>query len=456
MAKDDIDDDIIHFNVPVDKSHLYIDNTKTNHNFKFNGVIPMEATQEQVFEKIGRPAVMNALDGFNSTLFAVWADGVGGKTFTITGGAERYVDRGIIPRSLSLLFAEFAARPEAQFTCHISYFQIYQGKGYDLLNEEHNGKNFLDMPKVGMQEDEWGNAIMKNLTMHLCNSEEDALNLLFLGDVNRAYASTAMNETSSRSHCLFTVSLEAKKPGSDMVTRSKLHLVDLAGSERVKKSGASGQTFNEATYINTSLFYLEMVIVALHERREFVPYRNSFLTTVLRDSLGGNCKTIMIANISAEEQHTSETIGTCRFAQRVAAIKNEAIINEDMDPRLQISRLKDELKRQKGEIEFLKGEAGEGQPLTEAERADLFEKVKAYVADRDPAAELNLAPLTLNKIKDAFAVFKNLVLEARQNQGEGGGGKLQIAPNLAGTDAEGLLRQIETLKQTLQEKDNEI
>jgi len=328
------------------------------------------------------------------------------------------------------------------------------------LDEKNSGSNFQNMPSVKIMEDEWGNSIMQNLGMHLCNSEEDALNLLFLGDVNRAYASTNMNETSSRSHCIFTISIEGRKTGSDMVMRSKLHLVDLAGSERVKKSGATGKTFNEATYINTSLFYLEMVIVALHEKREHIPYRNSFLTSVLRDSLGGNCKTIMIANINAEESHTSETIGTCRFAQRVASIKNEAIINEDMDPSLQIKRLKDEVKRLKGEVDFLKGESGEGDTLTDEERENLIQKCKEYVDDTDPYAELNVSPLTLVKIKDCFAILKNLVLEARRH---GGGGvanankdSAYVAPDIAGTDSAELLKQIAALKKKLQERENEI
>lgn len=462
MKKDEFDDNVIHFNIPVDKSYLYVDNSKTNYNFKFDAVFPMNATQEEVFNKVGRPAVMNALEGYNSTVFAYGQTG-SGKTFTITGGSERYVDRGIIPRSLSLMFAEFQTRADYQFTAHISYFQIYMERGYDLLDEKSGGANFQSMPSVKLMEDEWGNAIMQNLTMHLCRTEEDALNLLFLGDVNRAYASTAMNETSSRSHCIFTISIEGKKPGSDMVKRSKLHLVDLAGSERIKKSGADGQTLKEAQYINKSLFFLEMVIVALHEKatkgKDFIPYRNSFLTTVLRDSLGGNCKTIMIANISGEEQHTHETVGTCRFAQRVASIKNEAIINEDMDPSLMIKRLKDEVKRLKGEVDFLKGESGEGDMLTDEERENLIQRCKEYVDNPDPYAELNVSPLTLVKIKDCFAILKNFVLEARQNgpsEGKSANSGEDVSASGAGSDVEDLLRQIKELKKKNQERENEI
>ena len=140
-----------------------------------------------------------------------------------------------------------------------------------------------------MLEDEDGNYHLKNLSMHPASSEEDALNCLFLGDTNRAISETDMNQASSRSHCIFTISIEGRSTGSDTVTRSKLHLVDLAGSERVHKTSTSGQTLREAKYINSSLFYLEMVIVALHEKsksgRTHIPYRNSMMTSVLRDSL---------------------------------------------------------------------------------------------------------------------------------------------------------------------------
>jgi kinesin family member 6/9 len=126
--------------------------------------------------------------------------------------------------------------------------------------------------------------------MHVADTEEDALNLLFMGDTNRAIAETPMNMASSRSHCIFTFAIEARMTGGDKVRRSKLHLVDLAGSERVGKTNSSGSVLQEAKYINGSLFFLEMVIVALYEKatkgRQHIPYRNSMMTSVLRDSLG--------------------------------------------------------------------------------------------------------------------------------------------------------------------------
>ncbi|KAG9336838.1 hypothetical protein JZ751_003186 [Albula glossodonta] len=184
-------------------------------------------------------------------------------------------------------------------------------------------------------EDEDQNIHLKNLSIQQSANEEEALNLLFLGDTNRMIAETPMNQASTRSHCIFTVHVCSREPGSSMLRRSKLHLVDLAGSERVGKTGVGGQLLTEAKYINLSLHYLEQVIIALSEKnRTHIPYRNSMMTSVLRDSLGGNCMTTMIATVSVDKRNVDESISTCRFAQRVALIKNEALLNEELDPSL--------------------------------------------------------------------------------------------------------------------------
>lgn len=216
-----------------------------------------------------------------------------GKTFTITGGPERYEDRGIIPRTISQLFKTInSASNGITYNCYVSYLEIYNQSGYDLLTDTIS--SFDDIPKVTMLEDEFGYFHFKNLSVHSAKTEEEALNLLFQGDTNRAVAATEMNQNSTRSHCIFTLILECRNAGADTVTRSKLNIVDLAGSERVSRTSSEGQTLKEAKYINSSLFFLEMVIVALHEKNKranvHIPYRNSMMTSVLRDSLGGNCK----------------------------------------------------------------------------------------------------------------------------------------------------------------------
>jgi kinesin family protein 6/9 len=143
-------------------------------------------------------------------------------------------------------------------------------------------------------------------------------------------SSTPLNQSSSRSHAIFTITIEGKHVNSDTYFVSKLHLVDLAGSERISKSNVEGSTLTEAKHINLSLTYLEQVIIALHEKklgnRTHIPYRNSLMTTILRDSLGGNCKTVMIANLSSDADNAEETISTSRFAMRCSLLSNEVEI----------------------------------------------------------------------------------------------------------------------------------
>lgn len=217
---------LLNVNLPDNYKSDYVNNSLLKHQFHFNGVLDMTVTQEDVFEKVGAAAVQNALDGFNSTIFAYGQTG-SGKTFTLTGGPERYADRGLIPRSISLLFNSFRKRTDVQLRAFISYLEIYQGDGYDLLDPSHETKALEDLPKVRMLEDDHGSFHLKNLSMHKAETEEEALNLLFLGDTNRAIAETPMNMASSRSHCIFTLSLEVRQAGSEVVRRSKLHLVDL-------------------------------------------------------------------------------------------------------------------------------------------------------------------------------------------------------------------------------------
>ena len=147
----------------------------------------------------------------------------------------------------------------------ISYLEIYLEAGYDLLDPSHETKGLEDLPKVTMQEDEDGRTHLRNLSAQVARSEEEALNLLFMGDTNRVISETPMNEASSRSHCIFTIGIDARRAGSDV-----LHRVDRAGSERAKKTGIEGTVVKEARYINLSLHYLEQVIIALQEKQKHV------------------------------------------------------------------------------------------------------------------------------------------------------------------------------------------
>lgn len=183
-------------------------------------------------------------------------------------------------------------------------------------------------------EDEEANLQMKNVQLRTVGTEEQALHYHMMGSFVRRTAATCLNQASSRSHCIFTLNIRGKNLATLTEVYSKLHLVDLAGSERVSRSQAEGAVLTEARSINLSLTYLEQVIVSLNQKARgkakaaHVPYRNSLLTTLLRDSLGGNCKTVMIATISTDRANLDETISTLRFAQRVKLVQNETTKNE--------------------------------------------------------------------------------------------------------------------------------
>ena len=179
------------------------------------------------------------------------------------------------------------------------------------------------------------------------------MNYLFEGETNRTISAHALNKESSRSHCIYTIYVESRSrtESSEKVVYSKLHLVDLAGSERIKKSGAQGISLKEATYINKSLTFLEQVVVSVCDnKRDHIPYRQSKLTNFLKNSIGGNCQTVMIANIYPEPEQNEETISTLKFASRMMKVSNEAVINVQQDPELLLKRMEREIKELKQEL----------------------------------------------------------------------------------------------------------
>ncbi|XP_070560392.1 uncharacterized protein [Ptychodera flava] len=379
-----------------------VDKKKTvDHEFGFGSLFGPHTSQDEVFDSVAKSIVNGFLSGYNGTIFAYGQTG-SGKTFTVEGGARKYSDRGLAPRAVSLIYKSLESRQDEDISVHVSYLEIYQEVGYDLLNPSTRPGNVVThLPKVHVVEGPNNTCVVRNLSQHLAADEHVAQSLLLQGQANRKVAETPMNQRSSRSHAVFTVHLTARSPGSEIITRSKLHLVDLAGSERASKTGISGEQLGEAKFINLSLHYLERVIVALQDSVKItesrfrsnsfgssrnvrigsasstrsnrsrsssfhgstsrhIPYRNSLLTMVLRDSLGGNCLTAMIATISIEESNLGESISTCRFAQRVACIKNHASRNEELDDKMVIKRLRRRIAELEAEIACLKSVNSEG------------------------------------------------------------------------------------------------
>eukprot|EP00929_Paragymnodinium_shiwhaense_P076615 TRINITY_DN39414_c0_g1_i1.p1 TRINITY_DN39414_c0_g1~~TRINITY_DN39414_c0_g1_i1.p1 ORF type:complete len:872 (+),score=222.76 TRINITY_DN39414_c0_g1_i1:87-2702(+) len=398
-----------------------VDNSKTTFKFQFDGILSMRITQEQVFNCVAKPVIDDVLNGINGTIFAYGQTG-SGKTFTITGAADRYEDRGLIPRTISYIFRAFQ-QGGANYRLYVSYLEIYNDAGYDLLTRAEGTTQLEDLPKVALREDEDGNIHLRNLSVNMAQKEEDALNLLFLGDTNRVVAETPMNDASTRSHCMFILWVDSTKPDSDTVRRAKLHLVDLAGSERISKTGVEGNLQREARYINLSLHHLEQVIVALQERSEgrraHVPYRNSTMTSVLRDSLGGNCKTVMVGAAAVEDTNIDEAISTCRFAQRVACIKNTAKINEELDPSLLIKRLKKEVAELKDELKLMSG-VDEEEEITAKDVSECEGLVSTYLEETD--FEKKFVCGSARRFRECFRILREAYWHRLAEGGGGGGG----------------------------------
>jgi kinesin family protein 3/17 len=278
-----------------------------------------------IYEDMAFPLIESVLEGYNGTIFAYGQTGCG-KSFTMEGIPDPPEHRGLTPRSFEHIFQEVAVRENTKFLVRTSYLEIYNENVRDLLSKDQTAKLELkEHPDRGVY--------VRDLTEHVVQNAGEVLRLMAQGSKNRSVGATLMNADSSRSHSIFTVWLEAMEQGEDgeeHIRASKLNLVDLAGSERQSKTGASGDRLKEATKINLSLSALGNVISALVDgKAKHIPYRDSKLTRLLQDSLGGNTKTLMVAAVSPADNNYDETLSTLRYANRAKNIKNKAIINED-------------------------------------------------------------------------------------------------------------------------------
>ncbi|CAF3201396.1 unnamed protein product [Rotaria socialis] len=294
--------------------------------FTFDYVFGPNSKQVDIYNLVARPIVDAVLEGYNGTIFAYGQTGTG-KTFTMEGKKDDNKNYGIIPNSFAHVFLEISkASNDVGYLVNVSYLEIYNEEIRDLLGKDRDKSlDIKERPNVGVYAD--------GLSAHACHSATEMESLMRGGSYNRHTGQTLMNERSSRSHAIFTITIECSDIGPDGGKRirvGKLHMVDLAGSERQSKSGAEGNTLKEATKINLSLSTLGNVISALVDGKStHIPYRNSKLTRLLQDSLGGNSKTAMIANIGPADYNYDETLSTLRYANRAKNIKNHARVNED-------------------------------------------------------------------------------------------------------------------------------
>lgn len=406
-------------NVHIDQLTKTVNNKQEDWNFNLSRVLH-NSSQEQVYETVARDIVNSVIGGYNGTILAYGQTGAG-KTFTMTGGTSNTYDhRGLIPRAIGHIFQSIAANSQMETSVKVSYLEIYNEQFYDLFRNANTGAVELavrDQPGGGIE--------VKGLSKFEASSEEQALNYLFEGEQFRAKAEHAMNVNSTRSHCVFTIYLESRSKieSSEKVVISKLNLVDLAGSERVGKTGSTGQTLKEAKYINRSLAFLEQVVLALaSKRRDHIPFRQSKLTNFLRDSLGGNCKTRMVANIWAEEEQLVETISTLKFSTRMMKISNDATVNIKLDPQLLLKKYEREIKELKQELAMHDTLANrtniQYESFTPEQQAEMRGVVNKYIKEEIQEIEV----VSVRQIRALFGQFKNIVIEQQQQLENGGGG----------------------------------
>ncbi|XP_050463013.1 kinesin-like protein KIF14 isoform X1 [Cataglyphis hispanica] len=323
---------------------------------------PGHANQEIVFRNMVLPLVQNAFEGYNVCLFAYGQTG-SGKSYSLMGIDSAHLSVtpfdekvGIIPRFCQEIFTQAHENPQIITTVEISYFEIYNEKIHDLLASTNNG---LKKAPLKVREHPVFGPYVVDLSQHCVQNYKDLQAWLKVGNSQRATAATGMNEKSSRSHSIFSIILtqthsdnELDCKSLDANRRSKINLVDLAGSERLSQTSATGDRLREGVSINKSLLTLGKVIVSLTEntnnrKQGFVPYRESVLTWLLKESLGGNSRTAMLGTVSPANIHVEETLATLRYACQARAIVNRIRINEDPHDRV-IRELQAEVQRLRG------------------------------------------------------------------------------------------------------------
>ncbi|NXI57236.1 KIF14 protein, partial [Chloroceryle aenea] len=311
------------------------------------------ASQAMIYKTLAVPLLERAFEGFNICLFAYGQTG-SGKSYTMMGFDE---DRGIIPRLCEDLFIRIAQRDKQQILYHLemSFFEVYNEKIHDLL--VFKAENGQKKQPLRVREHPVLGPYVEGLTVNVVTSYSDIQSWLELGNKQRATAATVMNDKSSRSHSVFTLVMTQTKvefmdqEQCDRRLTSHINLIDLAGSECCSTAQTTGERLKEGVSINKSLLTLGKVISALSKRsrngkKTFIPYRESILTWLLKESLGGNSQTTMIATVSPAASNTEETLGTLRYAKQACSIVNTAKVNEDVNAKL-IRELKDEIEKLK-------------------------------------------------------------------------------------------------------------
>jgi kinesin family protein 5 len=358
---------------------------KNVYRFNFDRIFPPSSTQQDIYDFGVKGIIDSVLDGYNGTVLA-YGQTSSGKTYTMQGEMEEEKTQGIIPRMISHVFKHIYKNEDTDFMIKVSMIEIYQEKIRDLFD--------VSRVNLNIREDSIKGIYVDGASERYVGCPNDVLVLLEIGSANRAQAATNMNEHSSRSHSIFilTINQTNKKEGFSKI--GKLYLVDLAGSEKISKTGATGHTLEEAKIINKSLTTLGRVINNLTDGKStHIPYRESKLTRVLQESLGGNSKTCLIITCSPSIYNESESLSTLRFGERAKKIKNKPKINKEITvAELQklVTQLKDSLKKADARIVQLENfirQNGLTVPESDYKQQEDEEEKKKQKEERDKARD---------------------------------------------------------------------
>ncbi|KAK2643206.1 hypothetical protein Ddye_024969 [Dipteronia dyeriana] len=373
-----------------------IANKQIDRTFLFDKVFGPTSQQKELYDMAVSPIVFEVLEGYNCTIFAYGQTGTG-KTYTMEGGARKKngefpSDAGVIPRAVKQIF-DILESQSAEYSMKVTFLELYNEEISDLLALEETSKFIDDKSKkpIALMEDGKGGVFVRGLEEEIVTTANEIYKILEKGSAKRRTAETLLNKQSSRSHSIFSITIHIKEctpEGEEMIKCGKLNLVDLAGSENISRSGAREGRAREAGEINKSLLTLGRVINALVEHSGHVPYRDSKLTRLLRDSLGGKTKTCIIATISPSIHCLEETLSTLDYAHRAKNIKNKPEINQKMMKSALIKDLYSEIDRLKQEVYAAREKNGIYIPRDrylneEAEKKAMAEKIERMELDSD-------------------------------------------------------------------------